>query len=111
MTVGEWLHSRTPQPPAALATRLDDVLGSALDESAAMAPDLFLDAGERLVAELLRSGSTTRESALDLLTADALVTYAFEAASDDVGGLDARASVAMTRIAALGAAADRPMPA
>jgi hypothetical protein len=37
---------------------------------------------------------------LDLLTVDALVTYAFEAASEDIDSLAARAGAAMTRLAA-----------
>lgn len=101
MTIGEWLRSRTPRPPAALSVRLESVLVESLDESADQVPDLFLAAGERLVAELLRNDSTSRDSALDLLTADALLTYAFEAAGCDAG-IDARATEAMARMAALG---------
>ena len=103
MTVGEWLRTRAPQPPEALAVRLDAVLGESLMLSSHQIPEVFLAAGERLVAELLRSNSTSRDSALDLLTADALVTYAFEAASDTPSAIEGRASAAMTRIAALGA--------
>ena len=102
MTVGEWLRSRSPQPPAALSARLNTVLAESLEESCDSVPDVFLEAGERLVAELLRSDSTSRNSALDLLTADALLTYAFEAAGSDVSTIDARAAAALTRIAALG---------
>ena len=102
MTVGEWLHTREPRPPAALAARLDAVLGDALAESDGEIPTLFLAAGERLVANLLQSNSTSRDSALDLLTADALVTYAFEAESTTTESISARAALAMTRIAALG---------
>ncbi len=102
MTVGEWLRSRSPQPPAALAARLDAVLAESLADSAHRVPDVFLAASERLVAELLRIDCTSRDSALDLLTADALMTYAFEAAGSDVSTIGARATAAMTRIAALG---------
>ncbi|MEP6733433.1 MAG: hypothetical protein ABJE10_22505 [bacterium] len=104
MTVGEWLRTRAQQPPAALAARLDAVLGNSLSLSSERTPDVCLAAGEHLVAELLRNNSTSRDSALDLLTADALVTYAFEAASESPSAIEARASAAMTRIAALGAA-------
>jgi hypothetical protein len=102
VTVGEWLRSRSPRPPAALSARLDAVLAESLDESAERAPDILLDAGERLLAEMLRHDSTSRDSALDLLTADALVTYAFEAGGNEVSTIDARAVEAMKRIAALG---------
>lgn len=105
MTIAEWLAARTPQPPRALAARIGVVMGDALLLDAAQAPDAFAAAGERLTAELLRRGSTTRESALDLLTADALVTYAFEAAAEAPGDIVERAADAMRRIAVLGAGA------
>jgi hypothetical protein len=94
-----------PQPPAALVGRLDAVLGADVDLSAEQAPEVCLRAGERLAAELLANNSTSRDSALDLLTADALVTYAFEAASSAPAGIDARAAAAMKRIAAIGVSA------
>jgi hypothetical protein len=101
VTVAEWLRSRTSQPPQALAARLDAVLGDSLLLSSDMIPEVFLAKGERLVADLLQTHSTSRISALDLLTADALVTYAFEAASESPSAIETRASAAMTRIAAL----------
>ena len=99
------MGSRMPPPPPALVARLREVIGAARDEPAARVPDVCLEAGERLVSDLLRSRSTTRGSALDLLTADALVTYAFEAAGESASGIDVRAGAAMARISALGAAA------
>jgi len=104
VTVGEWLRSRTPPPPAALSARLDEVLRASLHEPAERVPAVCLAAGERLAAELLSSNSTARNSALDLLTADALVTYAFEAAGEMASGIEAHASSAMRRISAIGAA-------
>jgi hypothetical protein len=50
---------------------------------------------------LLGDGCLTRASALDLLAVDAIVTYAFEAAADEPGRLERRASDALARIAAL----------
>jgi hypothetical protein len=101
VTVAEWLRSRAPQPPEALSARLDAVLGESLMLQSESIPEVFLEKGERLVAGLLESHNTARHSALDLLTADALVTYAFEAASEQPSGIEARASAAMARIAAL----------
>ena len=107
MTAEEWLLSREPAPPPSLAERLRRVLARAdAGAAAAPSPELYLEAGEALLAELLRDGCTSRDSALDLLAADALVTYAFEAASHDPELLDLRAQHAMTRIAAL--AGERP---
>jgi hypothetical protein len=104
MTVGEWLAARTPPPPPALRERIRQALGGASAPGTESAPDVYLDAAERLVGELLRGNSTSRESALDLLTADALVTYAFEAAGEAPAGLAERATAAIARIASLGAA-------
>ena len=88
----------------ALSARLEVVLAATLDDSVDQLPAICLAAGERLVAELLRNDSTSRESALDLLTADALVTYAFEAAGEDASSIDAHAALAMRRISAIAAA-------
>jgi hypothetical protein len=104
MTVGEWLALRTPPPPPALRARLERALGPALASHRDSASDACLRASEDLVEQLLRGDCTSRDSALDLLTADALVTYAFEAAAELPGGLAERATGAMRRIAALGAA-------
>ncbi len=63
---------------------------------------LCLDAADDLLGELLARSSAGRESALDLLTVDALVTYAFEAAADSPESLPAAcATDAMTRLAAV----------
>jgi hypothetical protein len=104
MTVGDWLDARTPPAPPALGARLSGALGAARDADASRASDACLEAAERLVGEVLRGNCTSRESALDLLTADALVTYAFEAAGESGTDLALRAADAMRRIAALGAA-------
>lgn len=104
MTVGEWLRQRSPRPPAALAARIDEVLGASLDEPSEEVSEVLLRAGEGLVRELRIANCTSRDSALDLLTADALVTYAFEGAGSSPADIELRAAVAMKRIALLGAA-------
>ena len=103
MTVGEWLVARAPRPPRALANRVNTVLGDALALDRAEACEACVSAAERLATGLLMQGSTSRDSALDLLTADALVTYAFEAAADQPGDVVSRAHDAMIRMAGLGA--------
>ena len=100
MTLARWLAERQPAPPTALAGRLAVVLGR-LDDAEADVPDAMLATAERLLGELLREGSLTRDAALDLLTVDALVTYAFEAASEQPETLEARATDSMGRIAAI----------
>ncbi len=104
MTVGEWLARRTPAPPPVLRARVELALAESASLDASAATDACLRAAERIVDELLGGNCTSRESALDLLTADALVTYAFEAASESPADLAARAGEAMRRIASLGAA-------
>jgi hypothetical protein len=104
---GRWMAAHAEQPPAALRARLDAILNSESAPAAISAAPALLDAGQTLLSAILVNGSTTRDAALDLLTADALVTYAFEAASEDPVSLDARAAAAMRAIAAL--VADRPV--
>jgi hypothetical protein len=103
MTIAEWLATRTPAPPPALLARVTAALGPAVQDEVSVAAERCVDAAERVVAELLLEGRTTRESAPDLLAADALVTYAFEAASDEPARLSERARSAMAQLARLGA--------
>ena len=102
MTLARWLDARAPAPPAALRDRIDAALGDDLTRESTDVFEACLAAAERLVRTLLGENATSRDSALDLLAADALVTYAFEASSEHPAGLARRASAAMTRIAALG---------
>jgi hypothetical protein len=98
----EWLAARCPTPPAALLARLREVL-----PATGVGADECVVAGEALLEALLQRDCVARGGALDLLVADALVTYAFEVAADEPGSLEHRAERAMLRIAALG---DEPMP-
>jgi hypothetical protein len=102
MILAAWLDARRPIPPEALRARIDAALGAHLHAETDDAAETLLTAGERLVRSLLVENATSRESAIDLLAADALVTYAFEAASEQPGDLSRRAAMAMARIAALG---------
>jgi hypothetical protein len=91
-------------PPPALARRMREALDS-YHRSAGAAPvetaESYLAAGERLLAELLSGDCSSRDCALDLLTADALVTYAFELAANDPSRIGERAQQATARLAAL----------
>ena len=104
VTVGEWLDELSPPPPPVLADRIRLSLQPHYARPFAELPDACLDAGEILLGQLLASGSTSRESALDLLTVDALVTYAFEIASTAPETFMNTASRAMKRIASFPAA-------
>ena len=79
MILREWLETRTPAPPSRLLHRIVEVLGPGANGEAA--PDVLVGAAERLLRDLTSQASLARESALDLLTVDALVTYAFELAA------------------------------
>lgn len=107
MILAAWLDARRPEPPAALRARIDAALGDDLHGDVDDVAERLLRAGERLVQSLLGENATSRGSAIDLLAADALVTYAFEAASERPGDLSKRAAAAMVRIAALGGAPGR----
>jgi hypothetical protein len=102
MNLSAWLDARDPAAPAPLADRVAEALGHVADAREETSPRLFA-AAELLLARLLSDGCATRDAAHDLLTADALVTYAFEAAAEtDPATLGESAANAMRRIAALG---------
>ena len=101
MTITTWLNDRAASPPPRLAARIEEALANYGALPRDEAPARCIDAAEALLSELLAHGSSGRESALDLLTVDALVTYAFEAASDQPEWLARRADDAMRRLAAI----------
>lgn len=99
MTLREWLHARTPSPPERLLVNIETVLAGRLAHDANDFVTPCLDAAEELLRELVARPAMGRDAALDLLTVDALTTYAFEAAAADTDTLGDRASAAMTRFA------------
>ena len=101
MTVADWIRARSPAPPPAFAARVIAALGERAHEDASRAAESCLDAAIDLLGQLLVRDPLDRSQASALLAADALVTYAFEAAADAPAQLDARAVDAMSRLAAL----------
>ena len=99
MTTNGWLATRIPEPPPVLAGRIGDAMGERGHAPQVLASSVLVDAAEASLSELLRRDSVGRESAVDLLTVDSLVTYAFEAASLDPATLLDRAEDAMRRFA------------
>lgn len=80
----DWLRTRTPPPPARLMRRMEQALAAS-----PATDDLFVQLGDAAL-DCLRHAlrATAREAAaLDLLAADGLLTYAWEAAGR--GGVDA----------------------
>ena len=81
--------------PAALERSMRDALGGASSDSA----DNILTAAERVLERVLAGECESRESALGLLTVDALVTKAMEIAARDPELLAKFPELAMKRIA------------
>jgi hypothetical protein len=80
----EWVGTRRPAPPAALRAHLE----AAAADGAEPLPQHLARLGGELLARVARHPAGGRELALDLLAADAFVTYAFEAQAEaDVDGL------------------------
>jgi hypothetical protein len=100
VTLDAWLAARTPAPPPRLIVRLREVVGERTGEDGGDVVQICLDAADALLLQLLARPSAGRESALDLLTVDSLVTYAFEAAAEQPQTLGSRAAQAMMRLAA-----------
>jgi hypothetical protein len=76
-----WLSRRQPPPPFDLERRLIRAV-ERTHSGAERTPDLLADAGLESLASAARAGSD-RTAANDLLTADALLTYAIEAATEE----------------------------
>jgi len=77
VTERDWLSRRTPAPPDELAS----AIRSAVPTSDPTAMQL-LEAAQALLERVLASECAQRDAALDLLAADALVTYALEIANE-----------------------------
>lgn len=82
ISVAEWLQTRTPPAPENLLARMNAEIEKLGTSDADVSPKALADAGASILKSLDEQGSTDRSSALDLLAADALFTYAFEAASN-----------------------------
>jgi hypothetical protein len=61
-------------------------------------PKMLADAGASILKTLDEVGCSERAAALDLLAADALFTYAFEAAAESKSGIEAAASYVLERV-------------
>jgi hypothetical protein len=93
-----WLAARQPAPHGRIVARVEQVLGADASLAARPLADALLAAADALLASALseRAGAA-RETALDLLSADACVTWAFEAAANEPQTIDARATEAIRR--------------
>lgn len=83
MTLPDWLDSRRPAPPPTLRAHLDRRVPPASSGGGEGAlPDHLAAAGRDVLERVLSYPAAGRDLALDLLAADALVTYAFEAQAE-----------------------------
>jgi hypothetical protein len=73
-----WLESRRPAPPAALAA----CLAAAVTDAALPLSEHLALLGQRMLTGVADRPDGGRELALELLAADAFVTYAFEAQAE-----------------------------
>jgi hypothetical protein len=99
----EWLASRDLDVPPELTACVRDLLASRPEWERLGRADAFVRASEQLLRRVLVGGAMARTNALDLLAADACVTWAFEAASDEPKTVAALAERATKGIAAIAA--------
>jgi hypothetical protein len=93
----QWLRSRTPPPPEGLLTRMEAALG---DSYGLSLTEEFLSAGARILEGLTANGGgIERTSAIDLLAADAFITYAIEAAAENCESFDGQAEAIVAAVA------------
>lgn len=98
MSEADWLSRRTPAPPEELASAIRDALKARNITSEAPTPTALLETAQALLQKVLETECDSRDAALDLLTADALVTYALEIANES-SQLSDFAETAMGRLA------------
>lgn len=97
VSLKEWLESRTPAPPPNLTQRLVEIVGVEALEAPASS-NVLLDRG----IATLRSALSDRDGALDLLAADALITYSMEAAAEQCATMGQSAIEAVRSFARAG---------
>lgn len=98
--LAEWLDARLRGVDDELATRIRSALDTAAGASGVSeAPSVLLRAAVARLAPLAADGCVARESAIDLLAVDALVTLACEALADvsDDGDAIVTGATAMVR--------------
>ncbi len=110
----EWIACREPRPPAALVARMSRALVANPESTGTPIYSELVTAATRILAQNAQishpiaigrddpdSRASDRSAALDLLAADALVTYAMEYATGDCASFDAVAASAMFAISEL----------
>lgn len=78
-----WLDTRRPPPPPALRERLQSAVHQVLLAPGSPLPAYLEQISRALLAGVSARPGGGRELALDLLAADAFITYAFEAQAEE----------------------------
>lgn len=100
MSAAEWIAAARPEAPERLVARVREVLDAHPEWAKAPVAETLVEAADALLETVLQeSEGPARDRALDLLAADACVTWAFEAAADDPASLGAHAKATMERLA------------
>lgn len=88
MTVEDWIRRRSRNVRPELTDRIVAALGAEREAGETRTAELCLDAATRALDTLVSEGHFGRDSAVDLLTIDALVTFAFQYAAESKAGAD-----------------------
>jgi hypothetical protein len=94
----EWLGSRQPAPPDALLARMRAEIRKLGISESDVDSKALADTGASILKTLDEAGCTERATALDLLAADALFTYAFEAAAESRSEIEAAADYVLGKV-------------
>ena len=101
-SIHSWLAERQPEPPADLAVKLAECVDAAPD--AVLAGDSLAEVigalGTWLLQSVVDHPKSSYDAAMELLAADAFVTYAFEAASEEGSDVRGLATQLLTRVRA-----------
>jgi hypothetical protein len=104
VTSAELIAAVPVEVPERIVARVREVLAAHPQWQVLPAAESLVNVADELLRGVLaqRDGNgSPRDQALDLLAADACVTWAFEAAADQPGSLGAHASATMERFAAV----------
>jgi len=111
MTAEKWLAARTPRPPANLAAALRSAVAATVADNTTPVSRRLIGAAGSLLSRVVEAGCAERSGALDLLTLDALLSYAMEAASGSAAECECAATDALDVIGAAAATLDAAPPA
>jgi hypothetical protein len=96
MIANPWIDAHADDIPPALADQLRRAV-----PTGEPTPAMLVASAAAVLGDVLAADAMTRAQALELLTADALATFAFETAADNPATIAALADTAMTTFAAL----------